>query len=267
MPLASIDTIEAVVLFSEGKISRELLYPEFEAILDSFLPVPDFRGQTAQAVYLVINSNLLITSAVFFQLDFDAKGMADRRWNVPLQNLAEVSGKGPDLGAGPIRLACFSQCAIEWQQKKLWDPVMEPENNSFAQLKKSVQNNRMGLIFRQSSGNGDDIPTITDTVKSSESHVVLQQKIHAHYSKELRDRMAGMIKEHRLRISTLNSKHQDATQKLQLEHQRRIQAYQERLQEFQGKNAELEVHNQTLKENLDIQANKAEGIREYFPIS
>src|SRR3954467_12850401 len=113
MPLASTDTIEAVVLFSEGKISRELLYPEFEAILDSFLPVPDFRGQTAQAVYLVINSNLLITSAVFFQLDFDAKGMADRRWNVPLQNLAEVSGKGPDLGAGPIRLACFSQCAIE----------------------------------------------------------------------------------------------------------------------------------------------------------
>ena len=44
MPLATTDTTEAVVLFSGGKITRELLYPEFEAILDGFVPVPDFKG-------------------------------------------------------------------------------------------------------------------------------------------------------------------------------------------------------------------------------
>jgi len=192
MTLAGTETLEAVVLFSEDVITRELLYPEFEAILDGFIPVPDFKGASAKAVYLVVNSNLCITAAVFFLLDFDGKGMVDRRWNIPLQQLAEASGKGPDMGAGPIRLACFSQCAIGWHQKKLWDPLMDPAKSSFVQLKKSVSGNRMGLIFRK-------IPQDTATPASispaaqQQNTKVLQKKIHEHYSQELRNQMASLI--------------------------------------------------------------------------
>jgi hypothetical protein len=75
MTLPGTETLEAVVFFSEDVISRELLYPEFEAILDGFIPVPDFKGTSAKAVYLVVNSNLCVTAAVFFLLDFDGKGM------------------------------------------------------------------------------------------------------------------------------------------------------------------------------------------------
>ena len=262
MPLETTETVEAIVLFSGDNIIREMLYPEFEAILDGFVPVPDFKGLPAKAAYLVINSSLCITTAVFFILDFDEKGIVDRRWNIPLQYLAEVSGKGPNLGAGPIRLACFSQCAIELQQNKLWDPQMEPSKNSFVALKKSVQTNRLGLVFKT--------PLITESQPFAAASVnnhqqqAIKKKLHEHYSQELRDRLAGALKEQRLRIATLQSKQQETLTKLQHEHQQRLQAYQERLHTLQTQNLELDSRNQLLKENLEIQASKVEGVREYF---
>lgn len=262
MPLESTDTIEAVVLFAENVITRELLYPEFEAILDGFVPMPDFKGSSAKAAYLVVNPNLCITAAVFFLLDFDEKGMIDRRWNIPLQQLAEASGKGPDLGAGPIRLACYSQCAIGWHQKKLWDPIMDPAHSSFGQLKKSVGNNRMGLIFRKPPQ--DRVVNTPATGAQAQDNMVLQKKIHEHYSQELRNKMAGMLKQQRLRVATLHSKQQETIQKLQYEHQQRLQAYQEKIKELKTQNADLDVRNQSLKESFDVQASKVEGLREYF---
>lgn len=267
MPLAITDTTEAVVLFSGGKITRELLYPEFEAILDGFVPVPDFKGSTARAVYLVINSNLFITAAVFFVLDFDAKGMADRRWNVPLQHLADISGKGPDMGAGPIRLSCFSQCAIGIHQDKLWDPQMDAGNNSFVLLKKAVQNNRMGLIFKSVVDETAPPPAsvVAAAIPNNEKQqAALQKKLHEHYSTELRDKLASAIKEHRLRIATLHSKHQEIINKLQHEHQSRLQVFQDRIKKMSAEKSELEARNQSLKESFDIQASKVEGLREYY---
>lgn len=268
MTLESADTVEAVVLFGGDVITRELLYPEFEAILDGFVPMPDFKGSSAKAVYLVINSSLHITAAVFFLLDFDDRGMVDRRWNIPLQQLVDVSGKGPDLGAGPIRLACYSQCAICWHQKKLWDPQMDPAKSSFAQLKKSVQNNRMGVIFRKPAPERlAAVPVAAATavpVQQEQNTLQMQQKIHEHYAQELRNQTASLIKEQRLRIATLHSKQQETIQKLQHEHQQRLQAYQEKFKELKTLNVDLELRNRALKEDFDVQASKVEGMREYF---
>lgn len=262
MALDSADNVEAVVLFTENVITRELLYPEFEAILDGFVPVPDFKGATAKAVYLVINSDLCVLTAIFFLLDFDEKGMVDRRWNIPLQQLAEVSGKGPDMGAGPIRLACYSQCAIAWHQKKLWDPNMDPAHSSFAQLKKSVQNNRMGLVFRRQL---EPAPAVLAGAASQvQQGLGSQQELHEHYARELRKQAANLLKEQRLRIATLQSKQQDAMHALQIEHQQRLQVYQEKIQTLNAHIADLEARHQSLKESFDIQASKVEGMREYF---
>jgi len=265
MAVENEDSVEAVVLFTGDVITRELLYPEFEAILDGFVPVPDFKGASAKAVYLLINANLQITAAVFFLLDFDERGMVDRRWNVPLQQLAEVSGRGPDMGAGPIRLACYSQCAIGWHQKKLWDPQMDSAKSSFAQLKKSVQNNRMGIIFRKPAQERLAVVPAPATQPAPEQNVLeLQQKMHEFYSQELRNQTESLVKEQRLRIATLHSKQQETIQKLQHEHQQRLQAYQDKIRELKTLNVDLELRNRSLKESFDIQASKVEGMREYF---
>jgi hypothetical protein len=70
MPNSPAEQLEAVFLFQEEQISRELLYPEFEAILDGFIPVPDFANASAKAVYVQIDHSLCVTGAVFFFVGF-----------------------------------------------------------------------------------------------------------------------------------------------------------------------------------------------------
>ena len=62
----------------------------------------------------------------------------------------------------------------------------------------------------------------------------------------------------------MRSKQQENINKLQYEHQQRLQAYHECLQKLEIEKSELDARNQLLKESLDIQASKAEGVREYF---
>src|SRR5690606_15573184 len=182
-----------------------MLYSEFEAILDGFIPVPDYAGSLAKAVYLRINSRLCITAAVFFVLKFDGKGMIDRRWNVPLQQLAASAARGPDLGAGPIRLACFSQCPIEWQRKNLWDPQMQPGCNSFVLMRKALKQNRLQLAFKTRPAEPAQEKLVAEARQQEQQlqRQNLQRTLHQHYSQALRDRLAHIIKEQRLRIATL----------------------------------------------------------------
>lgn len=267
MPNPTAEPLEAVFLFQDAQISRELLYPEFEAILDGFIPFPDFANATAKAVYVQIDQSLCVTGAVFFLISFDATGMVDRRWNVPLRQLINATGTGPDMGAGPIRLACYSQCPIAWHQKNLWDPIMENGNNSFVAMRKAVKNNRLGLVVKPVKAEKPNTlkqqpsrPAV-DLVREQE---VLEKKLHDHYTQELRDKMAMLIKEQRLRIATLMNQHQAKLHTMQHEHQQRVLAYQQKYQQFEQQNRDLEDRNRALKDSLDTQAGKVEGMREYF---
>lgn len=266
MPKFTAELLEAVFLFQDAQISRELLYPEFEAILDGFIPFPDFANTTAKAVYVQIGQSLCVTGAVFFLISFDETGMVDRRWNVPLRQLIDATGTGPDMGAGAIRLACYSQCPIAWHQKNLWDPIMESGSSSFVAMRKAVKANRLGLVVK---------PVKTEKPKAEKSsakpavdlvreQAVLEKKLHDHYAQELRDKMAMLIKEQRLRIATLMNQHQAKVHAMQHEHQQRVLAYQQKYQEYEQQNRDLEERNRAFKDSLDAQANKIEGMREYF---
>jgi hypothetical protein len=268
MPNSPAEQLEAVFLFQKEQISRELLYPEFEAILDGFIPVPEFANTSAKAAYIQVNHSLCITGVVFFLLGFDAKGMVDRRWNVPLRQMLDSAGSGPDMGAGAIRLACYSQCPIAWHQKNLWDPLMDRGNNSFVAMRKAVKANRLGLIVKPPvmKETKPDIPVqpVRSTQEVEREQAVLEQKLHDHYAQELRDKMAMLIKEQRLRIATLMNQHQARLHAVQHEHQQRLLAYQQKHQQLDQQNKEFAERNRNLKDSLDVQANKIEGMREYF---
>lgn len=265
MSTPPVELLDAVFLYQEGQISRELLYPEFEAILDGFIPFPDFANQTAKAIFLQIDPSLSVRGLVFFLISFDGQGMVDRRWNVPLRQLIDATGIGPDMGAGPIRLACFSQCPIAWHQKNLWDPVMDTGNNSFVAIRKAVKANRLGLVFKPVAAKSSNEQTAAKQKATSErEQAALEKKLHDHYTQELRDKMALMIKEQRLRIATLMNEHQAKVHGMHHEHQQRVMAYQQKCDALEHSNQELAERNRVLKENLDVQANKVEGMREYF---
>jgi hypothetical protein len=146
-------TVEAVVFFSDHGIDKEMLYPEFEAVLDGVVAIGQYAGRQLRAAYVSINPRLLIRSAVFFLLDFDEKGFADRGWNIPLRQLAERAGRGPELGAGPIRLACRSQCPVSWQQINLWDPL----DNDLGLLRDAILRNNLGLLVETDVRSGTPV--------------------------------------------------------------------------------------------------------------
>ncbi len=146
----------AVVFFDANTLVKEMLQVEFEAVLDQVVGLPEFAGREINACFLRINQRLQIVGAVFFLVDFDARGYVNRSWNVPVEHLLENAGRGPDLGGGRIRLACRSQCSVPWHSRQLWDPVLEGENSSLQQMMQGIQRNRLGLAV--------DIPDITDAV-------------------------------------------------------------------------------------------------------
>jgi hypothetical protein len=267
--------LEAVFLFQGDQILREMLYPEFEAILDGFIPIPDYINSSAKAVYVQLNHQLCVTGAVFFLLGFDEKGIVDRRWNVPLQQLLASAGPGPDMGAGQIRLACFSQCSVAWHQKNLWDPQMATGKNSFVAIRRAAKDNRFGFVVKPEAAPAPtpevaegDIPTLKPLSLEDferEQHAI-QQQLHEAYNKELREKVSLLTKEQRLRMATLTSEQQDRLQALQHEHQQRLEFYQEKLELLERSNVDLEERNRGLKDNLDSQASKIEGIREYFDL-
>ena len=139
-------TYQGVLFFDADKLVKEMLYVEFEALLDQVVGQPDFAGQEARACFVHINARLQIVGAVFFLVDFDQRGYVNRSWNVPLQHLLDTAGRGPDLGAGRIRLSCRSQCSIPWHARQLWDPLLEGEEGAFGQMQAAIARNRLGLL-------------------------------------------------------------------------------------------------------------------------
>src|SRR5690625_7707400 len=97
---------------------------------------------------------------------------------------------------------------------------MEPGKNSFVLMRKAAKANRLGLIMQEAP-----VKAQSDQAKRQRQ---LQQKLHQHYSQELRDRMARMLREQRLRITTLNNCQPKNIQKSQLEHQQRLPSYKDK---------------------------------------
>ncbi len=254
---------EAIFIFSGKDVVREMHFSEFEAVLEGFVPLVEQAAQTVNAVYLRVGSGCRVTAAVFFLIEFDKGGFADRRWNVPIEQLAETSAEGPDLGAGPIRLACRSQCAIAWHQQQLWDPQMSPHCNHFASIKRSLERNALHLVIPE------DVPTLSvepanETQTQGQTSSVSEEKALEANDSKWRARVAQTIKEARLRVSTL--RHQTQQQVDDLQDQLRLQ--NEQFKRERGL-LEQELRRQAVKAEelqlvIDGQEQKLKGLREYF---
>ncbi len=291
---------EAILFFDDGVVTKEMLFPEFEAVLDGVVQINDFRNKLIKSAFVQIDSHLLITSAVLFLVDFDEQGYADRDWNIPLQHLAYTAGRGPDLGAGPIKLACKSQCPVSWHQAQLWDPDLSPDNNDLAAMRRSAERNNLGILvdssytatpFTESAFSNPvgqmplqdddfpilDVPILDVPVLGAAEQAATEQSVEQSsdaYNPDLqsntskkfdadhRDKIANLIKQQRLRISTLKLRFE---QESALHEQQRNQ----QKEEFKGKHIdqqqELEVlkrQNQTLKSSMKTQLEEFRRSRE-----
>ena len=162
-------TVCELVLFWDGEsVDRSMVYSDFEATLDNIVGIPAYSREEKRASYLRLNPALQIIGCVLFTVNFEADGFPERSWNIPLRHLVEVATRGPDLGAGPIQLACRSQCPISWHAPALWDPVMGPGFNTLERLRKEAVQaaTRFGFSVQKTApapATDADFPLLTDT--------------------------------------------------------------------------------------------------------
>lgn len=134
--------------FPEAALEKEMTLVEFEAMLNDQVSMKAFSETIKYCVYVQFNQEALISACVFFLLEFDSNGLPPQNWSIPFGQLCESAGKGPNLGLGPIRLTCSSQCSIPWHQAKLWDFDHFP--NVFFELQERVKKTLLHVQFEAS---------------------------------------------------------------------------------------------------------------------
>ena len=265
---------DAVAFFDGNIIVKEMLYPEFEAILDHVVGIHDFRNKTAHAVYLRINASLKITAAVFFVIDFDGKGYVNKAWNIPLQHLADTAGRGADLGAGQIKLSCRSQCSVSWHQRSLWDPVLEAgDSNTLTILAKAISRNRLGLPVAPEPAPEPRLANdaaVTPAAKfavnvpGQSADAELEARFKQKYQQELKAHTKTLLEEQKLRLAAMKSEAQDQLEKIQSHYRAERIKLNEKIESSKQLFLEEKHKNLQLKKTLEAQADSVKQVRERY---
>lgn len=251
---------EAVLFYGDNGVVKSMLYTDFEAILDRMVGVPEFAGREMKCAYCAVNGQLHVVAAVLFLIDFDDQGLADPSWNIPLRHLAEHAARGPDLGAGAIRLACRSQCPVAWHQDQLWDPAMKPGANDFVFMRDIIRQRgaKMGLLWEEDEDTPgpaprartpQDVPTLepADDIPT----VAPEQPAREKPDEDERKRLARTIKELRLRVQTLENKHEDELAQIRYAHQQKEEILSTQLEKVLMQFKTLKSQNTALKEKSE----------------
>lgn len=146
-----------VVIWDEQTIVRILLWSDVQVCLDGYVPLAYLADRQMRSTYVVLDASLRLRQLVFFVLSFDGKGFIERSWNLPLQHMAEIAGPGPDLGYGPIQLACRSQCPISWHAAQMWDPLLFDGIDEFVLIQQAVRQQVMRLGWK-----AEAVPSLHD---------------------------------------------------------------------------------------------------------
>ncbi|MBU2710498.1 hypothetical protein [Zooshikella harenae] len=142
---------EAIMFFNTQGICKEMIMPEFEAILDGVVCMDELKGQTVRCAYVLIDTHLHVTAIVLFLLDFDQDGMADRSWNIPFKQILSSAKQGPYLGTGTTRLVTQTLCSNKTYSSNLWDQSSNNAMNELTLIKEAAKRNRLRLSTQKTS--------------------------------------------------------------------------------------------------------------------
>ncbi len=252
---------DAVLFLEENSVIKEMLLPEFEAVLDGIVGEPELADKSCQAVFLKVDRRLQIIGAVFFTIDFDEEGNADPRWNLPLNQLVDTAAYGAELHGQKVRIACNSQCQIPWHQESLWEPDLSVNSNTLKVLDAAIKANKLGLLVEESDA-AEQSPSTADD--SGEPAAQAAADKDSSSAAEDRLRMAQHIKKQRRYIASLKS-----SQKIELErqHAQFNSKAEQLLTDVTSLRRQLEeVQDQYQTTVLDLEAARAEQVsqRENF---
>lgn len=242
-----------LVLFWDGEsLDKAMMYSDFQATLDGYVGIASYAGEEQRAAYVQLDDNLKVRSCVLFTIAFDAAGFPERSWNLPLRHMAEIAGRGPDMGGGPINLVCRSQCSISWHAPRLWDPVMQPAaSNTFMQIAREVEKacERFSMrplrpaVVLPAPQPDTDIPILTDTAPLSEP------------AEQDREQLLERLAEQQLHIHTLETDKNETIARLDFLHQQQADI-------LEAQNAKLLSQYKATKAQNEAQREQIEALRQ-----
>lgn len=134
---------EAVFFFEGNQVVKEILYVEFQAVLESVVGIPEYAKKECRAAYITVGSYLTLSTVVLFNIRFDKHGHVIKEWDLPLHALTRNAVAGPDLGQGNILLVTQKTCENEYKNS-LWD-AGKHELAVLTSIRDSVKRNKLGL--------------------------------------------------------------------------------------------------------------------------
>jgi len=201
---------EAVLLFDADMngIDSEYTTSDFEVLIGGGADLSQFAASVVRAAFTIVGAALSVRAMVFFTFRVDENGKADPSFNLPLRYLAENAGPGPDLGAGPIRLACRGQCPVPWHSVNMWEPLNTPEHDSIALVQKVVWRNRLGLkpsgaLHRMEN---DDVELVENGY-GTRRIMDMEARLTETFGEQGKVNLENLIRQHNERLSEVSSKY------------------------------------------------------------
>ncbi|WP_086932473.1 hypothetical protein [Agarilytica rhodophyticola] len=261
------DLAGAVYMFSEDmEVIREMNFAEFQAVVDGYAPAVDLANRSLHAVFVEINCHYHIRNAVFFNVRFTSEGFVDSNYALPLFELSQNTMPGPDLGSGPIGLACSSHCALKSMAPMLWQPDLSEKLSELRILADVVVRNRIAIHFSDTSNSSGIRMEREPDISRQVMERSISESLRKEYDKELREQLTKAFQEQHLRDAEAVKMREGALSEMRQRYDSRIDEYQMRLSELQKRLQEERDRNAMLTETIDGQAKKIEGLREYFAL-
>ncbi|NJN51061.1 MAG: hypothetical protein HC809_04070 [Gammaproteobacteria bacterium] len=231
---------EAVFFFDGNEVGTEMHYAEFEALLNGAATLQAFAASQVRGVYVVVGTGLSVRGVVCFVLRIDENGHADRDFSIPLRHLVRHAGPGPDVGCGPIRLSCKSQCSVSWHATNMWEPEGVGEANPIKVVQRAVWRNRLGLKLTKAEEVA--FPATPAGLKAEKQH-----KLEQAFGDEGRVSLQQLIRQHNQNLETATRKYRsdlEAQQQIYLDQVRgcrdEIQRLKSLLRHEQSRNRRLQ---------------------------
>lgn len=225
---------EAVLLFDAdlSGVESELRGEDFDALVQGAAGLEQFAASVVRAAFALVGMALSVRSVVLFTFKVDENGVVDPRFNLPLRYLADNAGPGPDLGAGPVRLACRSQCPVPWHAVNLWEPRGSGDEGSIQLVQKVIWRNRLGL---KPSGalerRGDDEMVLTENHPGQRA---LESRLAEAFGEEGKVNLESLIRQHNSRLTEVSDKYRSELAQQQQGYLEQIKSCRQEIQELKA---------------------------------
>ncbi len=236
---------EVIFFISDTGVSKEMMFTEFEAVLDGVVGLQEFANTTSYCVFSVINPGLQPQAFVFFTIDFDENGEPPSTWNLPFQTLIQKANP-VTFGSYQAKVITQSSCSTEWHKTGLWDP----SEQVVAVICEAIQANKLCLSTESMDGQArqQSIPSFATQPAAQFAASVPVHSRPSHIQSSQGHSLPELMKEVAAQLSGVQDVDRDASRRLEKELGETIKTLTVDLHAMTQRATELEQKNLALME-------------------